>query len=417
MAREEVRGEDRRVRERLVQELRHRREQLEQRLLAEHLLVVIGFEALGDRPRVGGLVEARLTEADREGLDRAGRKRLGHHRDDRARVDPAAQERAERDVADEPAADCLTQELSKLVDVLVVRAGVAVAVERQVPVLLDRRPSLAPEQVVAAGELRYALEDRAGRRDVFEREVTRETREIELAGAAGMREQRLELGAEQQRVSEVGVVERLLAESVTSEQQAPVLLVPECEREHAVEPLDTARSVILVQVDDHLGVGVRCEAMAALHEIRAQLAVVVDLAVLDDLERAVFVADRLIARVQVDDRQPAKAEADSAPVLVFGDVESLVVRSSVLEHSGHLREHPAVDRGRSDDSTDSAHRGRGRYSAEGPSSKLRRSRTRYTGFACDSWCVRTISSARSPSRNRLKPTVNRNTPTIRDGWR
>ena len=59
----------------------------------------------------------------------------------------------------------------------------------------------------------------------------------------------------------------------------------------------------------------------------AKLDVVVDLAVEHELERAIFVRHRLVARArQVDDRQPAMAQSDR-PV----DIQSLVVRAA-MEH-------------------------------------------------------------------------------------
>ena len=50
--------------------------------------------------------------------------------------------------------------------------------------------------------------------------------------------------------------------------------------------------------------------MARALEPRAQLAVVVDLAVLDDLDAAVLVADRLVAALEVDDREAPRGERD-----------------------------------------------------------------------------------------------------------
>jgi hypothetical protein len=59
------------------------------------------------------------------------------------------------------------------------------------------------------------------------------------------------------------------------------------------------------------GVRLGAERMARL-EILAQFAIVVDLAVQDDLHRAVLVADRLVPGVEVDDRKAPKAQAERA---------------------------------------------------------------------------------------------------------
>jgi hypothetical protein len=71
---------------------------------------------------------------------------------------------------------------------------------------------------------------------------------------------------------------------------------------------DAVVAVLLVEVDDHLAVRARGEAVAARLQARAQLLVVVDLAVGDDRDRAVLGAQRLVAAGDVDDRQPPMHE-------------------------------------------------------------------------------------------------------------
>ena len=70
--------------------------------------------------------------------------------------------------------------------------------------------------------------------------------------------------------------------------------------------------MLLVEVDEDLGVAVGCGSGGrADSSVGAERLVVVDLAVEDDLDRAVLVADRLVAAGQVDDRQPAVDQADA----------------------------------------------------------------------------------------------------------
>ena len=84
---------------------------------------------------------------------------------------------------------------------------------------------------------------------------------------------------------------------------------------------------------------------------RRQLAVVVDLAVLDDGRAAVLVRDRLVARVEVDDREPSRREPDAAV-----DERAFRVGAAMPERRRHRREAVAVDPapGR-DDPADPAH--------------------------------------------------------------
>ena len=94
-----------------------------------------------------------------------------------------------------------------------------------------------------------------------------------------------------------------------------------------------AGPVLLVEVDDDLGVGFRREDVPLLLERGAQLHVVEDLAVEDDPDAPVLVGDRLPAALEVDDAQPRVGEAD-----VRIPVEAETVRAPVPEHGGHRLE-------------------------------------------------------------------------------
>ena len=82
---------------------------------------------------------------------------------------------------------------------------------------------------------------------------------------------------------------------------------------------------------DDLGVGVRREPVATLLQLPSQGGKVVDLAVEHHLHGATLVPDRLVPRLEVDDRQPAEAEAHRHAVVVLAHEKPLVVRPSVAE--------------------------------------------------------------------------------------
>ena len=71
--------------------------------------------------------------------------------------------------------------------------------------------------------------------------------------------------------------------------------------------------------------------VAAAAELGAELAVVVDLAVEDDRDRAVLVVDRLVAGLEVDHPQPLDPERHVAVA-----VDPARVRAPVLERA-HIR--------------------------------------------------------------------------------
>ena len=189
--------------------------------------------------------------------------------------------------------------------------------------------------------------------DRVEGEEGLERVEVDLAREVGQRPQRLQLGGERE-VGPVAVVERLDPEAVAREHEPAPLRVPHRDREHAPQPLGEARPVLLVEVDEHLGVGVRrAEAVAGRLELRPQLGVVVDLAVLDDDDPPVLVGDRLVAALEVDDRQPPRRQ----PGLAEHDL-ARAVRPAVAQRFAHGAQQRGVDGApvAPDDAADPAHR-------------------------------------------------------------
>ena len=111
----------------------------------------------------------------------------------------------------------------------------------------------------------------------------------------------------------------------------------------------------LVPVHEHLGVATRAERVAGALELVHELAVVVDLAVLDDDDRAVLVRDRLVAAGQVDDREPARGDADA-----LVRVHALRVGAAMDERLRHRTQPVDVERRlRRRDPADPAHGGAG----------------------------------------------------------
>ncbi|KPK43075.1 MAG: hypothetical protein AMK72_13820 [Planctomycetes bacterium SM23_25] len=149
-------------------------------------------------------------------------------------------------------------------------------------------------------------------------------------------------------------VERLLAETVAGEQQPPGLRVPEGKGEHAHQPRQEVRPVVLVQVDEDLGVAGRGEPVAARFQTPAKGAVVVDLAVVGQVQRVVFVGHGLMAAGRVDDRQPPDAQPGAAARV---DPDALLVRAAMHQGRDHAAEDTGIDRGaaRADDAGDAAH--------------------------------------------------------------
>src|SRR6185312_17195521 len=103
---------------------------------------------------------------------------------------------------------------------------------------------------------------------------------------------------------------RLDAEAVTREEQRFAIAIPQREREHAAQALYAVFAPRLPCVHDRLGIAACTKAVTECRELRDQRLVVVNLAVVDDADTAVLVVKWLLPGRQIDDRQPAVAEAD-----------------------------------------------------------------------------------------------------------
>jgi len=91
------------------------------------------------------------------------------------------------------------------------------------------------------------------------------------------------------------VVERLDPVAVAREDEPPAGRVPERDREHSAQAPHEGRALLLVQVHEHLGVAVRAEGVSGAFELPRAARGSVELAVLDDMNGAVLVRDRLVA--------------------------------------------------------------------------------------------------------------------------
>jgi hypothetical protein len=158
------------------------------------------------------------------------------------------------------------------------------------------------------------------------------------------------LGAEHEALVRLGPKERLDPETVAREEQGPFPVVPDRECEHPVQAVDEVGPELLPQVHEDFGVGTGSELVSARDEPLAQLGVVVDLSVEDDVNRAVLVPLRLRTGVEVDDPQAPERETDAVP-----QQESFLVGTAMLDPERHALEHfpfgnapvPARDSGNS----------------------------------------------------------------------
>src|SRR4029077_13618540 len=98
---------------------------------------------------------------------------------------------------------------------------------------------------------------------------------IDFARNAGQLQECPELGGEREPVVARRVVERLDAEVFARQDERVVALVPDGQREHAVEALEAFNAEAFVEKENGLGVAVRAELASLRFELAAQLREVV----------------------------------------------------------------------------------------------------------------------------------------------
>ncbi len=119
--------------------------------------------------------------------------------------------------------------------------------------------------------------------------------------------------------------------------------------------LDHGLAVLLVEMDEDLGVAARLQHVAGGAQLALEVEVVVDLAIEDDADRAVLVPDRLRAALEIDDAEPPHAERE--PVR-RREVRARAVRPAVDDPAEHLAEQALrfrLGKRTIDESCDAAH--------------------------------------------------------------
>src|SRR5882757_381765 len=126
------------------------------------------------------------------------------------------------------------------------------------------------------------------------------------------------------------VIERLDPEAIAGNEECLLISVPDREREHAAQILHALGSVLLIEVNDGFRVAVSTVGMSTGNEWFAQAGVVIDLAVEDNGDRAIFVGDGLVAASDVYDAEAAHPDGEGAV-----GMESIIVGPAVGDDLAH----------------------------------------------------------------------------------
>ena len=119
---------------------------------------------------------------------------------------------------------------------------------------------------------------------VSERQVFLKRGRIELGGHAGQRENRLGLRGKHEPFAVAQEIQGLDAQAIAPQNQALLAGIPQREAVHAGQMLDAGQAVLLVKMDDDLGIAPGSKAVPQRGQARGQFPVVEDLAIAHDVD-------------------------------------------------------------------------------------------------------------------------------------
>ncbi|CRR58565.1 hypothetical protein PAERUG_P45_London_17_VIM_2_12_12_04692 [Pseudomonas aeruginosa] len=201
------------------------------------------------------------------------------------------------------------------------------------PIAAQLRLGIGTPGQQVAGQQFLDLAERRLRSAPGQRQEVDQADRVEPGGEFRMRQDGLDLRAEQQSLAVPRVIQRLDAQAVAHQQQVAVAAIEDGEGEHPGQVLATTLAPLQIGVQDHLGIAAGAELMSGPAQPLAQGIVVVHLAGVDEgdlLAGGKAIGHRLHAAAEVDDRQPPVTQQG---VAVLPD--ALGIRPAQGERIGH----------------------------------------------------------------------------------
>src|ERR1051325_5397079 len=118
-----------------------------------------------------------------------------------------------------------------------------------------------------------------------------------------MLEDGLDLRSEDEQSVNNRVVERVDPKMIACQKESPVLAVVNDEGKLAVDLVKEVDAMLLVEMQQDFNIRIGPKAMTILYQYFFQLAIVEDLAIAQQHHGTVFVVDRLVATLQIDNAQ------------------------------------------------------------------------------------------------------------------
>src|SRR5256885_15355509 len=133
------------------------------------------------------------------------------------------------------------------------------------------------------------------------------------------------------------VVQRLLTHSIPSYYERSSLPIPDCKSKHPTQILDTILAILLIRMNEDFGIGGGIDFMALGNQVLADRHIIIDLPVQYDPDDLIFIVDRLVTGLEIDDTQPPHAECH-----MVHQHHAFIVRPSVLDAVTHCLQDRSV---------------------------------------------------------------------------
>ena len=302
--RHEVERHAGRIRQRLIHVILHGGHRVPEFLGGNQVGVVLDADVAAQFLRPADLIIFLAeVKADGEGLLIG---KIGGHI---AGIHARRQEATDLDVGDLVGVDGILKDLFDLIDRFVL-GHVLVGTEARLKVAVGLQHAVLIPQVVARQQAIDVLEKGFGRHGILIGKIGIERMLVEALDKARVFQNALDLRGIDQLAVDLGVVHGLDTEEVARDEQRAVDGVVDGKGEHTAQTGEQILLPFLKAVHQHLAVGLGGEAVTTGDQLLAQLLVVVDLAVEGEDQGLVLVVDGLMSRLEVDDRQAAKAHGD-----------------------------------------------------------------------------------------------------------
>src|SRR5262249_16759054 len=195
-------------------------------------------------------------------------------------------------------------------------------------------------EAVASRHLANAGERRLVARDGPEAQRLQDCDRGERKANVRMRGQRFDFRRKPHRVAGARPEQRADSKRIADQYNLPAIEINDRDRELAVEARRHGEALALVELEQDLDLRVGCERLAAIGEFAPQVAIVEDLTVEDERNRAIPRERRWRSAREIDHRQTDHADA----VAVAAEPRD-IVRAAIADRRQHTGQHGLPARG------------------------------------------------------------------------